>query len=248
MPQVIEEWLVQSLEDHRLSRGERRALREVLRETDASQEELAFLRNRAFELARRELATATATGPQRVAVLSWLESVVKSLESHRRGALPPVRQAEAFFSPGLDCRAQILSLLSAAREKVDVCVFTITDDRISERLLQTCRRGVRVRLITDGHKSWDLGSDTERLEASGIEVAWERGEGHMHHKFALFDAETLLTGSYNWTRSAATENQENLVVTDDRRLVEPFQQQFETLWRELRRPGFQESAARASRG
>lgn len=55
----------------------------------------------------------------------------------------------------------------------------------------------------------------------------------MHHKFAVFDRVRLLTGSYNWTRSAATENHENVLVSDDPRLVLPFCRAFDDLWTAL---------------
>jgi cardiolipin hydrolase len=53
----------------------------------------------------------------------------------------------------------------------------------------------------------------------------------MHHKFALFDQRVLLTGSYNWTRAAARDNQENIVITGDPVLVDAFTNTFEDLWR-----------------
>jgi phosphatidylserine/phosphatidylglycerophosphate/cardiolipin synthase-like enzyme len=52
----------------------------------------------------------------------------------------------------------------------------------------------------------------------------------MHNKFALFDGKYALTGSYNWTRSAATSNEENLVVSNDSNLIRAFQGEFESLW------------------
>ena len=55
----------------------------------------------------------------------------------------------------------------------------------------------------------------------------------MHHKFALFDGTVLLTGSYNWTRSAAAQNNENLIVTNDHRLATAFSSLFDRLWEEL---------------
>jgi phosphatidylserine/phosphatidylglycerophosphate/cardiolipin synthase-like enzyme len=51
----------------------------------------------------------------------------------------------------------------------------------------------------------------------------------MHHKFALFDNETLLNGSFNWTRSASDVNQENILITQDAELVEKFSRQFDYL-------------------
>ena len=52
----------------------------------------------------------------------------------------------------------------------------------------------------------------------------------MHHKFALFDTQTLVTGSYNWTRSAAKNNEENFVVLADPGLTASYSKEFEQLW------------------
>ena len=162
-------------------------------------------------------------------MLAWLEDVVKTI---REGGPAPARaaRAEAHFSPGDDCPRAIRGLLERARRTADVCVFTITDDRLAEAILDAHRRGVAVRIVTDDEKAEDLGSDIGRFEASGIAVRVDRSPYHMHHKFAVLDGATLLTGSYNWTLSAARENEENLVVTDDLRLVSPFAATFERLW------------------
>ena len=111
-----------------------------------------------------------------------------------------------------------------------MCVFTITDDRIADAMLAAHRRGVRVRVITDNDKALDEGSDAQRLERAGVALRIDQTEHHMHHKFAVFDGERLLTGSYNWTRSAARNNEENLIVTRDPGLVRAFSEEFERLW------------------
>ena len=79
-----------------------------------------------------------------------------------------------------------------------------------------------------------FGSDIERFERAGIQVVVDNSEHHMHHKFAIFDRRITLTGSYNWTRSAAEYNEENILVTHDRRIADRFQQEFERLWKKLR--------------
>lgn len=55
----------------------------------------------------------------------------------------------------------------------------------------------------------------------------------MHHKFAIIDNEAVLTGSYNWTRSAANYNHENILITHDRDTVLAYCQEFDKLWKEM---------------
>jgi phosphatidylserine/phosphatidylglycerophosphate/cardiolipin synthase-like enzyme len=141
--------------------------------------------------------------------------------------------AEVWWSPGDDCLEAIYRRIDDADRRIDVCVFTITDDRLAQALLAAHRRGVAIRVITDNDKAEDEGSDVHRLHRAGLEVRVDRTEYHMHHKFAVFDGRYALTGSYNWTRGAARNNEEHIVVTDDPRLVEPLASGFERLWRSL---------------
>jgi mitochondrial cardiolipin hydrolase len=155
-----------------------------------------------------------------------------------KGPPPPASSSRAYFSPGEDCLRAILSELERARRTADICVFTITDDRIAHAILAAHQRRVAVRIITDNDKQYDGGSDVDRLRRAGIAVKVDETEHHMHHKFAVLDGATLLNGSYNWTRSACTFNEENLVVTSDPALVHTFARHFEEMWAALgRAPG-----------
>jgi phosphatidylserine/phosphatidylglycerophosphate/cardiolipin synthase-like enzyme len=217
--------LEQTLADGRLSRSEKRALEMVLAEGGTDARQLAAIRHRVFEIAGRHLP-----GPEAQAILGWLEDVLKVLQPKPVAAAQP---AEAYFSPDDDCAGKIASLLKRAARSVDICVFTITDNRIAEAILQTHGKGVAVRIVTDNYKVHDVGSDVERLAQAGIPVRLDRSEHHMHHKFAVFDHAAVLTGSYNWTRGAAHDNLENFAVCYERRLVETFAAKFEAIWRDL---------------
>ncbi len=50
----------------------------------------------------------------------------------------------------------------------------------------------------------------------------------MHHKFAIIDYQTVITGSYNWTKQAR-RNEENIVVIRDIDQAEAFVEKFESL-------------------
>jgi phosphatidylserine/phosphatidylglycerophosphate/cardiolipin synthase-like enzyme len=217
--------LQQTLEDQRLSRGERRALREVLEKELQQARDHELLRSQAFALARGALQQAADRS-----VLDWLEDVLGISAHIRSSKESDVNHVQAEFSPGEACRALIVHQLKACRQSADVCVFTITDNEISAALRKAFERNVHVRILTDNDKAEDLGSDVRDLSRAGISVAFDSSPHHMHHKFAIFDQSKLLTGSYNWTRSAARHNEENIVLMDDRRLVEVFQQEFDRLW------------------
>jgi cardiolipin hydrolase len=219
---AIRDLLTRSLDDRKLSRNERQALATAFNDLDV--ESRRVVRRRAFELAGGLLS-----GPETGTLLEWLEAVVDLM--HRA---EPATNSEAFFSPGDDCVKRIIQLFDRAKQTVDACVFTITDDRISEKILAARARGVAIRILTDNDKTLDLGSDIERFEKAGIVVRVDRTSFHMHHKFAIFDAKLLLTGSYNWTRSAAEVNEENFIVTPDEHLLHSFTAQFEKLWTRLK--------------
>jgi mitochondrial cardiolipin hydrolase len=135
-----------------------------------------------------------------------------------------------YFSPGDDCLHAIVNQLSSARKTLDICVFTISDDRISDAIVACHRNKVQVRIITDNEKLHDLGADIERFATAGIAVRIDRTEAHMHHKFALMDGKSLLTGSYNWTRSAAIYNHENVLVTSEAQVIAAYAREFHKLW------------------
>lgn len=225
-PAEIDRMLTQTLADGRLSGGEKQALAAAFAPALADPQAVGFIRHRMFAVAREYVAD-----PSAIAAIDWLEEVTKLLATPTptRGA-SGATDCEAYFSPGTECVTQISHLFSKVRSACDVCVFTITDDRIARAILSAHARGVKVRLITDNDKAFDLGSDIARFEEAGIAVRVDRTPYHMHHKFAIFDGTWLLNGSFNWTRGASESNEENLVVTTDARLVKRFADEFERLW------------------
>jgi mitochondrial cardiolipin hydrolase len=222
-PAELDQLLRHCLADRHIQAAERTALAEWAAR-HAQESDRAVARSRAFTLARS--AAPPGAGP----VLDWLEDVVKVFARPATSG-GPAETAGAYFSPGTTCIQEVLRQFDRARQSCDVCVFTITDDRISEAILRAYARGVKMRIITDDEKSHDLGSDVDRLRAAGIPCKMDVGNvAHMHHKFALFDGKRLMTGSFNWTRSASEQNEENLIITPDPVLVAAFQARFDDLW------------------
>ena len=219
-----------TLEDSRLSDEEKRALTHSLRSAQLPEDGLRRLRNQAFQLVQERMGEVDTSDPQ--ALVRWLEGVVRALDVSRSPS--GAYRSQAWFSPGADCARAVVGQLRACRLRADICVFTLSDDRISDEVLAAHQRGVAVRVITDNDKAFDAGSDANRLRAAGVPLLIDQTDAHMHHKFALFDQRWLLNGSFNWTRSASERNEENLVLCNDPALLERFEAQFEALWVSLR--------------
>jgi cardiolipin hydrolase len=142
---------------------------------------------------------------------------------------------------------RFLELLRSAKRTLDICVFTITCNEIAQELLGRHRDGVKVRIITDSDQAGSQGSDIQECRRAGIEVhdnqkynsrtggSGGSGVSLMHHKFAVIDNAQLLTGSFNWTRSAVLNNNENVLVLSESGggsggVIASYKAEFDRLW------------------
>ncbi len=139
-----------------------------------------------------------------------------------------------YFSPGTDCLHAICEQMNFAMRSIDICVFTISDNRIAGAIRDAHNRGIKVRIISDDEKRFDRGSDIAYLERMGLDIKIDNSPHHMHHKFAVIDRVISITGSYNWTRSAEKYNNENVLITDNQEIAEQYQQEFDRLWSKMK--------------
>lgn len=223
--QSILDLFEQTFEDRKLSSSEKKALNEILGEESLPSNQIGFIRNRLFEFARMQMKSYSA-----IQVLEWLERANKILLRYHQ---QEGQQSSVYFSPGNFCREAIIQNLRKAESQIDICVFTISDDQISNVISDCYDKRIDIRIITDDDKSFDRGSDVHRLAERGIKVRADETPNHMHHKFAIIDQKVLLTGSYNWTRSAAKYNHENVLLVRDMNIIRSYQEEFEKLWKEF---------------
>jgi len=218
MDEIIEH-LRQSLADQVFSKGERKTLRAMLDGKNIKPDQLNSLKTKVYVLANEKVTDANYRF-----ILDWIKNVNSTLESITMDL------SDAFFSPGDACRDVILHQISGAQQRLRICVFTISDDRISQAILASHKRGLDIRIITDNDKSFDVGSDVGSFSKAGIAVKMDDTPNHMHHKFMVVDDHALITGSYNWTQSAARYNHENILLTRGEKVVGSFLKEFEQLW------------------
>lgn len=214
--------LKQSIADEVFSKSERKTFRELLQRRNLQEDQLNFLRTKIFEL-----ATEKVTDSNYRFIVEWIKNVNSALTASE------IARSDAFFSPGDSCRDTIIQQIGDATKRIKICVFTISDDLIAESIMRSHRKGLDIKVITDNDKSFDMGSDVGRLAKEGVAVKMDSTPNHMHHKFMVVDDRALITGSYNWTRSAARYNHENILLTMETRVVGSFTREFESLWNNM---------------
>lgn len=163
-------------------------------------------------------------------LLDWIET------ANKLTLVSPKTQEEntrVYFSPGTQCREAIIQQIRQAKSSLHICVFTISDNEITDEIIDASKRGINIQIISDNDKAYDKGSDVIRMAELGIPTKVDGTRGHMHHKFCVIDKETVISGSYNWTRSAADRNYENITIGTHPRITKTFLSEFHKLWNNL---------------
>jgi len=187
-----------------------------------NREQRGELRYRLFNETRK--LDASDDGQQ---AIFWLQNCFELIDKHQ------FHFHKVYFSPGTDIIETLSGLLSQATKTLDICIFTITDERLAGEIYNCHQRGIQVRIITDDQKMYDHGSAIKELKQAGIPVKIDHSRYHMHHKFGIIDSRIVFTGSFNWTYSASSHNQENLLVTSNFDIVTQYTGQYEILWEEM---------------
>jgi phosphatidylserine/phosphatidylglycerophosphate/cardiolipin synthase-like enzyme len=102
--------------------------------------------------------------------------------------------------------------IGKAKETIVVQAFGFTSRPIADALIAAKKRGVAVEVLMEQRESVARGTVAPLLAAAKIPVRVDTLSGLAHNKIMILDGKILLTGSFNFTASAETRNQENLLI------------------------------------
>jgi phosphatidylserine/phosphatidylglycerophosphate/cardiolipin synthase-like enzyme len=143
-------------------------------------------------------------------------------------------------------------LLAGTRKRADLALFVFSSQQLGNRVSSLHDQGVDIRLLVDPGFSNRYFSEV--LDLLGMELPDHRclvqrenqlrqnpieGVGtprlaagdKLHHKFAVLDDRRVITGSFNWSPSAAHKNDETLLVIDSPLLAAHFRAEVDRLWK-----------------
>lgn len=134
---------------------------------------------------------------------------------------------QACFTPGEDCTGLIVRQLYAAQKTVLVQAYSFTSEPIARELADAHRRGVEVHVILDKSNRTEKYSAADFLAHAGIAVLIDSEHRIAHNKVMVIDGETVITGSFNFTKAAQLDNAENVLVIHSQELAKRYSENWQ---------------------
>lgn len=126
--------------------------------------------------------------------------------------LPKDTPVRVFFSPNGGCTDAIIDTINKSKSEILVQAYIFTSEPIAKALLGARKRGVKVFVILDKSQKKDGYSPATFFANQGIPAYIDTRHSRIHDKVIIIDQETVITGSFNFTKSAETQNTENVLI------------------------------------
>jgi phosphatidylserine/phosphatidylglycerophosphate/cardiolipin synthase-like enzyme len=144
---------------------------------------------------------------------------------------PVASQNEADYHDS-PVEAALVTALDGAQQTVDLAIYELESQPITDALIRAKERDVQVRAVTDGEYGLESPDATfDQLELAGIPVVSDgTRRGYMHNKFVVIDGLYVWTGSTNLKPNAFYRNNNNAMLIRSSRLAQNYTAEFEELF------------------
>lgn len=144
----------------------------------------------------------------------------------------PNREIQIFYSHEVEADKKIVEEIQNADRFVYFAVYTFTKANIKDALLAAKYRGLEVRGLTDQSQIFKVEAQEKiikELRDAGIKISTQDHSGIMHLKVLVTD-KAYASGSFNWTASATTVNDEVLEIGHDENVRQNYQKLLERMF------------------
>jgi phosphatidylserine/phosphatidylglycerophosphate/cardiolipin synthase-like enzyme len=138
---------------------------------------------------------------------------------------------DVYFSPDDNVANNLLDLIYNAEESIYFMAYSFTSDPLAEAIRARAEEGVTVKGVMDSEQiNSNIGTEFDPFRQAGLDVRRDGNPGLLHHKVIIIDEQIVITGSYNFTNSAETRNDENLIVLYDPFFASQFMAEFQRVF------------------
>lgn len=144
---------------------------------------------------------------------------------------PVASRDEADFH-GSPVEAALVTALDGAQQTVDVAIYELESQPITDALIRAKERGVQVRVVTDGEYGLESPDAIfDQLDLADIPIVSDGARrGYMHNKFVVIDDLYVWTGSTNLKPNAFYRNNNNAMLIRSSLLAQNYTAEFEELF------------------
>ncbi|MBE9214301.1 DUF655 domain-containing protein [Plectonema cf. radiosum LEGE 06105] len=141
-------------------------------------------------------------------------------------------------------------MLNSAVNSIDAALFVFSAQRLSNILETRHKQKVKIRTLLEpdfAYRSYSEGLDMVGVALSdkckyelnnqpwqnpikSVGVPLLTSGDLLHHKYAVIDKKTVITGSHNWTEAANTGNDETVLVIENPQVAAHYVREFERLY------------------
>ena len=149
------------------------------------------------------------------------------------------KTVNSYFSPSDGANAKIIAAINTANNDIAIATMLITRSDISSALITKYNAGItNLNMLLDSQNPSGNQLTTLQSGISASHVVSYTGSGIMHHKFMCIDNfnsssdPQVLVGSHNWSSSAETKNDENILIVHDATTTDQYYQAFVYLYQQ----------------
>ena len=132
---------------------------------------------------------------------------------------------------------EIVKEIADANRSVRFLIFAFSSAQISWALSQKALKGALVQGIFDDSfesenilKNWKT-VPFQNLWKNGAQVKYDQEKSKLHHKCMIIAPNTIITGSFNYSKNAEKNNDENFLIIQSPKLYEQYNRYFKNLWK-----------------
>jgi phosphatidylserine/phosphatidylglycerophosphate/cardiolipin synthase-like enzyme len=129
-------------------------------------------------------------------------------------------QTQICFSPGGGCTEAIVNEISRAKSEILIQAYSFTSAPIAKALVNAYKKGIHVEIILDKSNKSEKYSAGDFTAHMGVTTYIDSRHAIAHNKIMIIDKETVITGSFNFTKAAEEKNAENLLIIRNKKLAE----------------------------
>jgi phosphatidylserine/phosphatidylglycerophosphate/cardiolipin synthase-like enzyme len=160
-----------------------------------------------------------------VLIILCILGVSQNVQARPASAAPRI---EVLFSPGGGCTEAIIEAIRGAKSSIEVQAYSFTSAPIAKAVAEAHQRGVKVRVVLDKSQRTERYTSATYLHNQKVPVWIDSEHAIAHNKVILIDRSLILTGSFNFTKSAEERNAENLlIIQGHRELIQKYAANFE---------------------